>query len=152
MLRCVPPCSAPGATAALPPALLVMGDDANERCGVGSSDCRVVEGREDAVTILDPVVMSRSDLVAAVRARPDAAGVVLVHPTRSQVGPADLVPKALHLRRALGRRWIRVNLPESDRFDRRQRPAATLVPGLAADGKVVCAPQEAEAQIRRRTG
>src|SRR3546814_5485330 len=95
MLPFVPPYSAPRATAALTPALLVMGDYANERCGVGSSDCLVVEGREDAVTILDPVVMSRSDLVAAVRARPDAAGVVLVHPTLSQVGRADLVPKAL---------------------------------------------------------
>src|SRR3546814_14381925 len=96
--------------------------------------------------------MSRSDLVAAVRARPDAAGVVLVHPTLSQVGRADLVPKALHLRRALGRRWIRVHLHEFDRLDRRQRAAVTLVLGLAADRIVVSSSQEADALRRPPLG
>src|SRR3546814_14738286 len=94
MLPFVPPYSAPRATAALTPALLVMGDYANERCGVGSSDCLVVEGREDAVTILDPVVLSRTDLVGAVRARPDPAGMVPVPPPLSHVGRAHLRPQA----------------------------------------------------------
>ena len=81
-----------------------------------------------------------------------ADGAVLVFPTLSEVGRLDLVAKALLVRWAFRRRWVRLHLHEFERLDRRQRRAVALVAGVVVDRLVVSSPEEAAALRTRHRG
>jgi hypothetical protein len=125
--------------------LLVLGDFADERCGVGSSEAALVGLVPGDVTVVDPVRGStwrfRRDVRAA---RRSVRGAVVAYPTISQVERVRLVPRLLLLRLAMrDGRWLRVHLHEFDQLRRRHRIGAALLVGAIADRVVVSSEREA---------
>jgi glycosyltransferase involved in cell wall biosynthesis len=125
--------------------VLVMGDYADERCGVGSSEPIAAALATAEVRPVDPTVGSwlayRRNLRAALAG---AAGAVVVYPTIHQVERVALVPRLLLLRWSLGRRrWVRVHLHEFEKLRRRHRIGVALLTGAIADRVVVSSAREA---------
>lgn len=134
--------------------VLVMGDYADERCGVGSSEPIVAALAPTEVRMLDPTTGSFRDYRRRLRAALDgAAGAVVVYPTIHQVERVALVPRLLLLRRAVGRRrWVRVHLHEFERLRRRHRIGVALLTGAVADRVVVSSAREATSLGERYRG
>jgi glycosyltransferase involved in cell wall biosynthesis len=134
--------------------VLVMGDYADERCGVGSSEPIVAALAPGEVRVVDPTIGSRRDFRRRLRTALDgAAGAVVVYPTIHQVERLALVPRLLLLRLAVGRRrWVRVHLHEFERLRRRHRIGVALLTGTIADGVIVSSAREALALRQRYRG